>query len=104
MDYDLNAAYYGQKGMPQDALKRVLEDREKLLASVAEQVEVGAPPRGRTKATVAVQNLTGHDFPTGFAFARQFFLEVSAGTASGQQVCLAPDPHGIVVVCLGQDR
>ena len=58
-----------------------------------------APSRGRTKATVAVQNLTGHDFPTGFAFARQFFLEVSARTASGQEVCLAPDPHGIDSPC-----
>ena len=40
-------------------------------------------------ANVTVSNnLLGHNFPTGFAFARQFWLEVTATTSSGQQVCL----------------
>ena len=49
----------------------------------------------------------GHDFPTGFAFARQWWLEVSATTADGEEVCLTPidpatklpDPNGIDSPC-----
>ena len=32
---------------------------------------------------VVTSNKVGHDFPTGFAFARQWWLEVSATTADG---------------------
>ena len=44
--------------------------------------------------TVSVEvhnNLLAHAFPTGFAFARQFWLEVSAETDGGDEICLA-DP------------
>ena len=37
---------------------------------------------------VVTNNLLGHSFPTGFAFARQFWLEVSATDSEGNDVCL----------------
>ncbi len=41
------------------------------------------------EVTVSAKDI-GHAFPTGFAFARQWWLEVSATTADGDEVCLAP--------------
>jgi hypothetical protein len=71
---------------------RVLEERQQLLGSAVTLEVVNQPPeRGSQVANVVVRNnLLGHDFPTGFAFARQFWLEVSAKTTSGRDVCLVP--------------
>jgi hypothetical protein len=101
VDYDLNISYYSKPGMPEEALKHVLEEREALLRqSAALRVSQTPPdPAGLITATVEVTGLPAHSFPTGFAFARQFWLEVSATTASGREVCLAPDPHGIPSPC-----
>lgn len=100
VDYDLNIAYYARPGMPEKALVQVLEEREKLLAQAATVSVAPAPSApGRLTAAVEVKALEGHGFPTGFAFARQFWLEVSARTASGKPVCLAADPHGIASPC-----
>ncbi|MCA1840732.1 MAG: hypothetical protein LC723_10450 [Actinobacteria bacterium] len=101
VDYDLNSAYYSQKSMPKDALQKLLEEREQFLLQTASvSVTVGAPANGgQTPATVELRTFEGHSFPTGFAFARQFWLEVSAKTASGKPVCLAADPHGIPSPC-----
>lgn len=101
VDYELNIAYYAKPGMPKGGLRTVLEEREKLLSRSA-TVSVGLSPiskEGRLTATVEVRAGDGHSFPTGFAFARQFWLEVSAKTASGKPVCLAPDQHGISSPC-----
>lgn len=101
VDYDLNDSYYTQDGMPKDAMQHVLEDREKFLAQTAQVTVTVAPTSadGRMLAQVNLKTFEGHSFPTGFAFARQFWLEVSAKTASGKPVCLAPDPHGIKAQC-----
>lgn len=102
VDYELNIGYYAQPGMPKDALRRVLEERERLLSQSA-SVSVTLDPvsrDGKLTATVVIAaSGEGHTFPTGFAFARQFWLEVSAKTVSGKPVCLAPDPHGIPSPC-----
>ncbi|MGH2778658.1 MAG: multiheme c-type cytochrome [Actinomycetota bacterium] len=101
VDYDMNASYYTQPGMPDDGMELVLEEREALLRSTVElTVDVGAPDAGgNVDATVNLRNLTGHSFPSGFAFARQWWIEISAATASGQEVCLADveTPDGILV-------
>ncbi len=46
--------------------------------------------RGVLTATVTVSiGNVGHNMPTGFAFARQWWLEVAAATTDGQPMCLA---------------
>ena len=91
VDYNLSPRYYEQKGMPPDARQHVLDERQALLSSAMslsfEPVEVNS---GKLSATVTVESkLEGHNLPTGFAFARQMWLEVYAETSSGRQVCLA---------------
>lgn len=89
VDYELDADYYDQPGMPANGLQSVLIERERLLRSAVQLEAIIPPPdAGVLTATVKLKNLTGHSFPTGFAFARQFWLEVSAETSSGQPVCL----------------
>ncbi|MDQ3985661.1 MAG: cytochrome c family protein [Actinomycetota bacterium] len=89
VDYELNSEYYSQAGMPAGGLQTVLEQREALLQSAVE-MRFNIPPAegGVLTATVKLKNRTGHSFPTGFAFARQFWLDVSARTSSGRPVCL----------------
>ena len=89
IDYELNTDYYSQPGMPPEALERVLEEREELLSGAVE-LNMDIPParNGVLTASVNLRNLTGHSFPTGFAFARQWWLEVTAQTSSGRPVCL----------------
>ena len=100
VDYDLNDKYYRQKGMPKNGLQTLLENRESFLAQIGTvSATVAAPANGRINATVELHTFEGHSFPTGFAFARQFWFEVSAKTASGKPVCLAPDPHGLPSPC-----
>ncbi|MDQ4145672.1 MAG: cytochrome c family protein [Actinomycetota bacterium] len=89
VDYELDARYYEQPGMPENALEDVLEERERLLArAVSIEVETQREDSSTLSATVSVENRTGHNFPTGFAFVREFWLEVSARTTSGKRVCL----------------
>jgi hypothetical protein len=91
VDYNLTPGYYEQEGMPPNARERVLEERRDLLSTAMslsfEPLEVDS---GKLSATVTVESkLEGHSLPTGFAFARQMWLEVYAETDSGRQVCLA---------------
>jgi Cytochrome c554 and c-prime len=130
VDYDLDPEAYAKAGLPDDALERLLAEREALLRtavrlevrqadpaeiqrSAGNQLDnfdaidadtedvgvvVGAEDAadGVLTATVEVHNnLLAHAFPTGFAFARQFWLEVSAVTEGGEPVCLA-DPNPAV--------
>ena len=115
VDYDLDPTKYQQPGLPANALDKVLADREALVRSaVALQVDVAKDANGQpttlfdpTNPALATQNgqhgklvtfsvqvrnnLLAHTFPTGFAFARQFWLEVSA-TTKGRQADLLVDP------------
>ncbi|MEJ7844797.1 MAG: hypothetical protein WKF93_04055 [Acidimicrobiales bacterium] len=97
VDYDLDPGLYEGKGLPTGTMARVLAERDALLqSSVTLEVTTGDvvddPATGpNVEATVVVtNNLLAHAFPTGFAFARQAWLEVSAETADGEPVCLAP--------------
>ncbi|MDQ1394984.1 MAG: hypothetical protein QOG64_243 [Acidimicrobiaceae bacterium] len=99
VDYDPDPKAYVGNGQPANALDTVLSERQALLQSavtmqVTDQAKV-AP--GVFRAEVKVQNnFLGHSFPTGFAFARQFWLEVSAvDTKTGKPVCLADAAPGI---------
>lgn len=100
VDYDMNADYYTAAGMPENAMETVLEEREELLKSTVDMsVEVSQPnAQGQVTATVKLDNLTGHDFPSGFAFARQWWIEISAKGPNGDEVCLADaaTPEGTV--------
>ncbi len=96
VDYDLDPDAYTEKGLGEDALETVLAQRRALLqTAVTLEVRSQRQVRGDLhQADVVVRNnLLGHSFPTGFAFARQFWLEVTATDGAGNPVCLlAPDP------------
>ena len=88
VDYDLDPEKYESREEQQE----VIAERRALLQSAVtlEVVNNGLNENGLFEAEVRVRNnLLGHSFPTGFAFARQFWLEVSAETADGEPVCLA---------------
>jgi hypothetical protein len=91
VDYDLDPAQYAVHGLSEDAVNDVIAERKALLGS-AVSLEVTEPvvaDVGVVEADVIVtNNLLGHTFPTGFAFARQFWLEVSAVDSDGNDVCL----------------
>jgi hypothetical protein len=111
VDYDLNPATYDLAGVPPDAIDQVLADREGLVrsavtlkvtpngdlfdaanAALANQKDQNgdAQPGKLVTFTVHVRNnLLAHTFPTGFAFARQFWLQVSATTKDGTPICLS---------------
>ncbi len=59
--------------------------RQALLRSAGSLAFEGAPvfEGGKLKFQVALTNTTGHNLPTGFAFARQMWLEVQATGAAG---------------------
>lgn len=102
VDYDLNVASYQANGARKDALQNVLDDRQALLQSAVtvEVQDVGDDTKGHFVSNVTVQNnLLAHVFPTGFAFARQAWLEVSAKTEDGRQVCLSKPASGINSPC-----
>ena len=125
VDYDLDPKKYEQPGLPANAIDKVLAEREALVRSaVALQVDVAKDANGQPTTlfapaapalatqngepgklvTFSVQvrnNLLAHTFPTGFAFARQFWLQVSATTKDGTPVCLSSpfvDPQGTLPV------
>jgi hypothetical protein len=86
VDYDLAPDRYTP-----EQFEHVQEEREALLRSAASLTLDLAhnAEDGTITATVTVlSNLVGHSLPTGFAFARQMWLEVSAVTADGEPVCL----------------
>jgi hypothetical protein len=93
VDYDLEPDHYSSLGVGgSDALKQVLGERHDLIARGVGLETTIADVNRRTltaEVTVSTRDI-GHAFPTGFAFARQWWLEVSATTADGQSVCLAP--------------
>jgi len=114
VDYDLDPVRYQQPGLPANALDKVLAEREALVRSaVTLKVDVAKDANGQPETlfdptntpALATQggkpgklvnfsvevrnNLLAHTFPTGFAFARQFWLQVSATTQDGTPVCLS---------------
>jgi Cytochrome c554 and c-prime len=109
VDYDLQPGHYEGLGVGTDARTEVLAARKALisqavtLTSEVEQVDAETLTVGITVRT----NDIGHDFPTGFAFARQWWLAVSARTESGDPVCLTrvdpvtrlPGARGIASPC-----
>ena len=89
VDYDLDTSTYGS----QEVFDEVLAEREAFLQSAVtlkvDNVDGDTVAGDTFQADVTVSNnLLGHNFPTGFAFARQFWLEVTAETADGTEVCL----------------
>ena len=89
VDYDLNVDTYGSER----AFDDVLAERGALLGSAVtlkvDNVDGDTVAGDQFEADVIVgNNLLGHNFPTGFAFARQFWLEVTATTADGEEVCV----------------
>ena len=112
VDYDLDLSKYDESGLGSNALDKALAEREALVRSaVTLQVKPGETAAGQpalfdpANPALATQNgahgklvnfevdvrnnLLAHTFPTGFAFARQFWLEVSATTKDGTPVCLS---------------
>lgn len=93
VDYDLTPGHYAALGVGgDDATEEVLADRLGLISSAvdvsAEVVKLN-PQLLRARVRI-VSGIIGHEFPTGFAFARQWWFEVSAETADGTPVCLVP--------------
>lgn len=91
VDYDLDVELYEKSGYDEEDIARVVAERDALVQSaVTLQVVTGASDGLTLPVDVVVRNnLLAHSFPTGFAFARQFWLEVSA-EVDGEPVCLAP--------------
>lgn len=91
VDYDLDVDAYTDLGLPEDTVNKIVAERAALLGSavtlqVDDTVDNGD---GTATANVVVDNnLLGHSFPTGFAFARQFWLEVTATDSAGNEVCV----------------
>jgi hypothetical protein len=95
VDYDLTPNHY----TPSE-FEVVQKQRQALLQSAATlSVELKKNEDDTLTASVTVQNnLVGHSLPTGFAFARQMWLEVSAVTTDGEPVCLTDlDVDGNIV-------
>ena len=95
VEYDLDPELYVADGLDPAVVNEILAERAALLKSaITLEVSDPIPDAGGQTQTVNVtvrNNLMGHTFPTGFAFARQFWLEVTATTADGTAVCLV-DP------------
>jgi hypothetical protein len=92
VDYDLDPAIYTEVGLDPSVVNDILAERAALLQT-AITLSVGDAAAGADGTTQIVDvtvrnNLLGHTFPTGFAFARQFWIEVSAQTVDGRTVCL----------------
>lgn len=96
VDYDLSPDRY----TPEE-FQQVQQEREALLKSAATLiVELNQNEDGNIVASVTIRNnLVGHSLPTGFAFARQMWLEVSAQTVDQDEpVCLTDlDINGTIV-------
>jgi hypothetical protein len=93
VDYDLDPQSYVDQGLDASAVNDVIAQTQALIESaVTLQVDDDGKVTGPIyNANVTVKaNLLGHSFPTGFAFARQFWIEVSATDKDGNDVCLQP--------------
>jgi hypothetical protein len=93
VDYNLEPGHYSGLGVGGgDGREEVLAARDELISQAVtvstRTVEVN-PSMLRARVTVRT-NFIGHDFPSGFAFARQWWLEVTAETEDGDEVCLVP--------------
>jgi hypothetical protein len=91
VDYDLDIDAYTKLGLSEDAINDIVAERAALLGSAITLQVDDAVDNGdgtETANVVVTNNLLGHSFPTGFAFARQFWLEVSATDSKGNEVCL----------------
>ncbi len=91
VDYDLDIDAYTDLGLSKDTINKVIAERAALLGSAVTMQVDDATDNGdgtQTANVVVTNNLLGHSFPTGFAFARQFWLEVSATDSEGNEVCL----------------
>lgn len=92
VEYDLDPTVYERSGLPASVVNDILAEREALLKSaITLQVDDAVPSadgQTQTANVVVANNLMGHTFPTGFAFARQFWLEVHATGPDGKEVCL----------------
>jgi len=89
VDYDLTP---GHPGLTDAEFNQVLAERAALLESAATLEVNKVKVKGKKLvADVKVTNVgDGHTLPTGFAFVRQMWLEVSAkDLTTGQAVCLA---------------
>lgn len=105
VDYNLEPGHYAGLGLDGgDATRDVLEAREALIdAGVNVSVEVQQPDDQFLVAEVTVRSQRiGHEFPSGFAFARQWWLTVTAETESGDEVCLSPINPGTAIAGPGQ--
>lgn len=102
VDYDLDPEQYAEHGLDPSVVNEIIAERKALLGS-AVSLEVADPgPVADVTQTVDVvvtNNLMGHTFPTGFAFARQFWLEVRAFDSSGNAVCLVDPIPGVDSPC-----
>jgi len=99
VDYDLTP---GHPGLSQDEFDQFLQERTDLLrqaVGIAQGGDVNDAPgfslklkksNGQLEADVKIKNLgDGHTLPTGFAFVRQMWIEISAKDAdTGSNVCL----------------
>ncbi|HEX7667584.1 MAG TPA: hypothetical protein VF407_23790, partial [Polyangiaceae bacterium] len=66
-----------------------LKQREAFLKTAASIAFDGSPEidaKGRLAFKVSIANQTGHNLPTGFAFARQLWLEVTVKDKSGESI------------------
>ncbi len=102
VDYDLDPSTYARAGLDQSVINDILAERKALLASAVslEVLDAGAVAGPeQTVDVVVTNNLLGHVFPTGFAFARQFWLEVSAKDSKGNTICLQDPFPGIDSPC-----
>jgi hypothetical protein len=101
-DYDLDPANYIERGIDPSVVNDIIAERKALMASAVTMEVPDAGPVDATTQTVDVKvtnNLLGHVFPTGFAFARQFWLEVNAKDSNGNDVCLLDVLPGIDSPC-----
>jgi hypothetical protein len=96
VDYDLTPGRFTP-----EQFELIQTNRTALLQSAASlSIVSNRTEADRLTASVTVRNnLHGHNLPTGFAFARQMWLEVSAQTADGTPVCLTDvDVNGTIIV------
>jgi hypothetical protein len=91
VDYDLDPELYRKGGLDDEDIARIVAERDALVQSAATLQVVPQESDGAVLPVEVVvrNNLLAHSFPTGFAFARQFWLEVSA-EVDGEPVCLLP--------------